>query len=101
MFRYGPLHAAGEFDPDDGRRYAVTIFRQSEHGVLLIAGKLRQLSSDKPGNEITRGDYQSGQRVSFGNWRDVWEYFAGPPYGPLLKTLRDRIAQFDDLQTPR
>ena len=68
---------------------------------IFKAATWRQLRRASWWREITRGDYSGGQRVSFGNWRDVWDYFAGPPYGPLLNALRDRIAQFEDVQTPR
>lgn len=95
MFRYGPLHAIdGDVDAL-GRARAITIFRQSEHGVLVIAGRLHETSAAKPGAQITRMDYCSGQRVSFGDWRSIWGYFAGSEFEPLLMTIRARITEIE------
>lgn len=95
MFRYGPLHAEDDVTDGNGRRRAVTIFRQSEQGVLVIAGLLHEDLGDKAGSSITRLDYFTGQRASFADWESLWDYFERSEFAPLLKKIRVRIAEIE------
>ncbi|MFZ1390135.1 MAG: hypothetical protein WAS23_00955 [Dokdonella sp.] len=91
MLRKGTLHIRDPDAASDGTYLAVTMINRPPHGVMVWAGRLYADAKDKPGAQIEQGDYASVEKVSFSVWSDVWEYFAGRHYAPLLTSLRSEV----------
>lgn len=95
MFRYGNLHITGHRTASDGRLLALTVYKRTDHGVYVVAGRLHQTSEAKSASDIQPDDYFVSERVSLSTWQQALKYFNGTPFEPLITALDERIAGFD------
>ena len=91
MLRKGTLYARETQAGEDGSFLAVTLINRPPHGVMAWAGRVEPRAKDKTAAEIELGDYLAAEKVSFSQWRDVWEYFAQREYADLIAQLRGEV----------
>ena len=91
MLRKGRLHAREPEAMIDGTFRAVTLINKPPHGVMVWAGRLNPAAEDKRAEDIEVGDYQASEKVSFGQWSDVWDYFRSREYAGLVSELRSQV----------
>ena len=91
MLRKGSLHARDAEPLADGSYLAVTLINRPPHGVMAWAGTLSKEAVSKEASNIEIGDYDQVEKVSFSQWVDVWDYFAGRQYDAILARLRAEV----------
>jgi hypothetical protein len=91
MLRKGTLQAREPVAGADGTYLAVTLLNRPPHGVMAWAGRMHARAIEKAPGEVTLGDYNMAEKVSFCRWQDVWDYFAGRQYAELVGQLRREV----------